>query len=68
MKTLPMTHVAPAENTGIVNAEITVPTPGMALSALVTPIAVVDAVLAGITDPAKLAMSDLPRLSENGTL
>jgi hypothetical protein len=36
----------------------------MALSALVTPMAVVVAVLAGITDPARLARIDLPRLSE----
>ena len=41
--------------------------PGMALSTLAKPIAVVVAVLAGITDPARLAMIDLPRLSENGT-
>jgi hypothetical protein len=52
----------------MVNAEISVPTPGTALSALETPTTVVVAVLAGMTDPAKLAMSDLPRLSENGTL
>ena len=67
MKTLPMTQVAPAENTGIVLAAITVPTPGIALSTLATPIAVVDAALAGSTDPARLAMIDLARLSVNGT-
>ena len=58
---------APAENTGIVSAPTAVPTPGKLFTRLPTPTAVVVAVLAGITAPAKLAMIDLPRFSENGT-
>ena len=64
MKTLPITYVAPAENTGIVNARDRRSDARNALSALEIPIAVVVAVLAGITDPARLAMIDLPRLSD----
>ncbi len=62
MKTLPITQVAPAETTGIVNAPITVPIPGKLFMRL----PVVVAVLAGITAPATLASIDLPRFSENG--
>jgi hypothetical protein len=59
--------VAPAENTGIVSAPTVVPIAGKLFSTLATPIAAVVAALAGITDPVKLAMTDLPILSENGT-
>jgi hypothetical protein len=44
-----------------------VPTPGKLFTTLPTPTAVVVAVLAGITAPARLAIIDLPRFSENGT-
>jgi hypothetical protein len=67
MKTLPITHVAPAEKTGIVSAPTAHPTPGKPFIKLPTVIALDVAVLAGRTDPATLAMTDLPRFSENGT-
>jgi hypothetical protein len=56
-----------AEITGIVMAPMAVPMPGNPFTKLPTPIAAVVAVLAGMIDPAKLAITDLPTLSENGT-
>jgi hypothetical protein len=63
MKTLPITQVAPAEATGMASAPIAVPITGKPFMRL----AVVVAVLAGITAPTKLVRIDLPRFSENGT-
>jgi hypothetical protein len=59
--------VAPAEKAGMVTAAMIVPTPGISFSALVIPIAVVVAALAGSSDPTRLAITDLPMLSENDT-
>ena len=67
MNTWPMTYVAPAEYTGMVSAPTADPMPGMPLIRLPNVIAVVVAVLAGMMAPARLAMTDLPRLSVNGT-
>jgi hypothetical protein len=64
MKTIPIAYVAPADNAGITITLIAVPTTGTLFIMLAAP----NPLLAGSIDPARLAVSALPRFSENGTL
>ena len=57
------TSTTAAETPDIVSVPTAVPTAGMLFNALATPIPLV----AGIIEPIRLAMIDLPRLTENGT-
>lgn len=62
MKAMPIAYVAPADKAGITTALTAVPTTGTLLVMLAAP----NPLLAGIIEPAKLAMSALPRFAENG--